>query len=133
MLEMVDVSILDRIAHHLFDSQVGGKNNFPRGAVGFEKFSRRDRDNAKVVQVITYFESKSGHGETSLHAKEGSKLPAQQDTRANDCRSEEAHGPNSERAGDEASFTEQLVELIDRFRDGIILLFLCQDQRVADF
>ena len=62
MLEAVAVPVFDRVAHHLFDGKVGGKNNFGRGAVGLEKFSGGGCDAAKIVQVIAYFEGESGHG-----------------------------------------------------------------------
>ena len=62
MLKAVAVPVFDRVAHHLFDGKVRGKNNFPRGAVGLEEFRGGGCDPPKFVQVITYFKGESGHG-----------------------------------------------------------------------
>ena len=62
VLEAVAVPIFDRVAHHLFNGKVGGENCFGRRAVALEKFGGSDRDPEKIVQIILYFESESGHG-----------------------------------------------------------------------
>src|SRR5687767_2587116 len=70
---------------------------------------------------------------TRSHPEKGAQLFPEDPAGGEDGDSEEEHGPDSERGGDEAAFTEQLKELVDRFGDGEMLLLLGENQRVGNF
>ena len=128
MLEAVAVPVFDRVTHHLLDREVGRKNDFGRGTVALKKFCRRSSNPAQIIEVVAHCEGDGGHGQTGLDAEQGSKLFPKQDTCTDDCRSQEAHGPDSERTGDESSLSEELVKFVDGFGDWIVFLLLGEDE-----
>ena len=132
MFQGVVVSVFDNVGHDFLNGEVSGENDVGGCVIALEKLRRCVSGCGKIIEIAIDLEDEIGHGRRFLDAEDRSQFFAEDEAGSDDGGAEEAHGPNAQRTGNKASIAEQLIEFVNGLRDRIVLLSLCENERVAD-